>query len=84
MVTAFPPNPSAQQGSSAMSDSALVVFTSRGFTTILNEGGSQAWVLDPRRARNCAYLVCTQNRHDREWGSPEDPHGAAFLVGKID
>jgi hypothetical protein len=67
-----------------MSDSALVVFTSRGFTTILSEGGSQAWVLDPSRARKCAYLVCTQNRHDKEWGSPEDPHGAAFLVGKID
>jgi hypothetical protein len=41
-------------------------------------------VPDPRRARDCAYLVCTQNRHDRECGSPEDPHGAAFLVGTID
>lgn len=30
----------------------------------------------------CQYLVCTQNRH-RHGGTPEAPHGAAFLVGKV-
>lgn len=67
-----------------MSDGAILVFTGRGFNTIVEEGGSQAWVLDPQRARRCAYIVCTQNRYGGEWGMPESPHGSAFLVGKID
>jgi len=67
-----------------MMENAILVFTARGLSTLLKEGGSQAWVLNPKRARKCAYLVCTQNEHKKEaWCSPEAPHGSAFLVGKI-
>jgi hypothetical protein len=55
----------------------IVVFTGKGPNTILHEGGSASWKLNPRRARGCKYLICTRNR-------PHDPsHGSAFLVGMI-
>jgi hypothetical protein len=66
-----------------MTQDTIVVFTGKGLTTILSTGGSEGWKLDPQRARKCAYLVCTQNRHGREPRNAEAPHGAAFLAGKI-
>jgi hypothetical protein len=65
-----------------MSDDAIVVFTKKGLSTILVIGGSDAWKLDAQRVLKCSYLVCTQNRR-RHGGTPEAPHGTAFLVGKI-
>lgn len=62
---------------------AIIVFTGRSPTQIVNEGGSQAWALDPQRARECEYLVCTQNRKAGDWAHPTEPHGEAFLVGKV-
>jgi hypothetical protein len=53
----------------------IVVFTARSPERIIDEGGSQAWVLNPARAKLCKWLVCTQNA--------TEPHGSAFLVGKI-
>jgi hypothetical protein len=63
----------------------IVVFTARSLERILREGGSQAWVLNPVNARQCRWLVCTQNRHnpDHEFSDATEPHGAAFLIGKI-
>jgi hypothetical protein len=54
----------------------------KGRSTILAKGGSDTWKLDPQRVLKCQYLVCTQNRH-RQDGTPEAPHRAAFLVGKV-
>src|ERR1700722_14640976 len=65
-----------------MSIKAILVFTGRDPERIIREGGSQAWALDPRRARECEYVVCTQNRNAGDWASPTEPHGSAFLVGK--
>jgi hypothetical protein len=65
-----------------MSDDAIVVFTKKGLSTILEIGGSDTWKLNPQRVLKCQYLVCTQNRHQQD-GTPEAPHGAAFLVGKV-
>jgi hypothetical protein len=64
---------------------AIVVFTARSPERIIREGGSQAWVLNPVNARQCRWLVCTQNRHnqDFEFSDASEPHGAAFLIGKI-
>ena len=64
---------------------AIVVFTARSPGRIIDEGGSQAWVLNPARAKLCKWLVCTQNRHnpDHEFSDATEQHGAAFLVGKI-
>lgn len=63
----------------------IVVFTARSPERIVREGGSQAWVLNPARAKQCNWLVCTQNRHnpDHEFSDATEPHGSAFLLCKI-
>ena len=63
-----------------MSD-IVAVFTSKSVETILSDGGSQSWALDRVRASRCDYLVMCRNAHDQPEG-PE-PHGSAFLVGKV-
>jgi hypothetical protein len=63
---------------------AICVLTARGIERILTEGGSQAWALDARRARNCEYVVCVQNRgFADDWGRVSAPHHTAFLVGRL-
>lgn len=66
-------------------EDTIAVFTARSPERIVREGGSQAWVLNAARAKNCTWLVCTQNRHnpDHEFSDATEPHGAAFLLGKI-
>ena len=66
-------------------EDTLVVFTARSPERIVSDGGSQSWVLNAVRAKNCQWLVCTQNRHngDPAYADPTEPHGAGFLVGKV-
>jgi hypothetical protein len=67
-------------------EDTVFVFTGRGLTQLLEEGGSQSWALDPTRAKKCTWLVCTQNRHNpdpEKFRDPDAPHGAAFLIGRI-
>jgi hypothetical protein len=66
-------------------ENAVVVFTARSPERLVREGGSQAWVLNPARAKLCTWLVCTQNRHnpDHEFSDATEPHGAGFLMGRI-
>jgi len=66
-------------------ENAIVVFTARSPDRIVREGGSQSWVLNAARAKQCTWLVCTQNRHnaDHEFSDATEPHGSAFLLGKI-
>ena len=63
----------------------IVVFTARSPDRIVKEGGSQAWVLNPARAKLCKWLLCTQNLHNpnHEFSDATEPHGSAFLVGKV-
>jgi hypothetical protein len=61
----------------------IVVFTNRGIGRLLEEGGSQAWKLDPDRVRKLTYVVCVQNRNDGDWGRPSHDQGEGFLIGKI-
>jgi hypothetical protein len=61
----------------------IVVFTNRGVGLLLEEGGSQAWKLDPDRVRKLTYVVCVQNRNDGDWGRPTHDQGEGFLIGKI-
>jgi hypothetical protein len=63
-----------------MSD-VVAVFTSKSVETILADGGSQSWALDRVRAARCDYLVVCRNANDQPEGC--EPHGSAFLVGKI-
>jgi hypothetical protein len=63
-------------------DDAVIVFTSKSVKTLLEEGGTSKWRLDPTHARQCTYSVCTRNAYgDADVPGPE-PHGAAFLIGK--
>jgi len=65
-----------------MAKEVLVVFTWRPIDLILEDGGSQAWTLNPVNARKCRYIVCTRNRH-HESATNDFEHGAGFLVGRI-
>lgn len=42
-------------------------------------------MLNAARAKQCAWLVCTQNRHhrDHEFSDATEAHGSAFLIGKV-
>lgn len=65
-------------------EDAIVVLTARGLETILEEGGSQAWVLDAKRAAKSEYVVCVQNRGFKDdWGHVSAPHHTAFMVGRL-
>lgn len=65
--------------------SAVFVLTGRGIETMLDEGGSQAWVIDTSRAKDCEYVVCVQNHKQDQFDSKQlsAPHHTAFLVGKL-
>ncbi len=65
-----------------MAENVLQVLTYKSIDTILAVGGTQSWVLDRNRARGCKYVVCCRNAHAREVEGKE-PHGSAFLVGKV-
>ena len=64
---------------------AVCVLTGRGAGTMLAEGGSQAWVLDANRVRECEYVVCIQNHHQNYFPKAQlsAPHHTAFLVGRL-
>ncbi|HEX5461432.1 MAG TPA: hypothetical protein VFX20_15825 [Steroidobacteraceae bacterium] len=66
-------------------EDTIVVFTARSPEQIVREGGSQAWKLDPVRARQCTWLVCTQNQHhpNHEFSTATQPHRSGFLLGRI-
>ena len=68
----------------AKKNSVVSVFTARGLDRILREGGSQAWVLDAKRAGSCEYVVCVQNRSfPDDWGQASASDHEAFLIGKV-
>lgn len=68
-----------------MDTRCVAVFTARSPNRVLKEGGSQAWALDPNRARTFPFLVCVQNQNNphRDFSDASEAHGAAFLIGKI-
>ncbi len=68
-----------------MSDT-LKVFTAKSVDRLLSEGGSSAWKLARSRALKQTYVVCYRNQLRVEEignGPTPEPHGAAFLIGKI-
>ena len=70
---------------SSLNDKAICVLTARGIERILGEGGSQAWVLDAKRARKYEYVVCVQNRgFPSDWGGTSAKHHHAFLIGRLE
>ena len=68
-----------------MPHSAIVVFTGRKLEEILRPDaqGSGDWRLDPARARQAEFLVCTRNRRSADFPAAAEPHRSAFLIGRI-
>jgi hypothetical protein len=70
-----------------VSHDVIAVFTVKPTERLLAEGGSAAWVLDPNNARQCRYLICVRNADEKALDAGDkmgpEPHGAAFLVGRI-
>ncbi|MCP4528564.1 MAG: hypothetical protein GY833_22015 [Aestuariibacter sp.] len=70
-----------------MTNEFVSVFSARGIERIIKEGGTQAWVLDPRRAKRADYAVVIQNRsfanEGNDWGGVSAPHKHMFVIGKI-
>ena len=61
----------------------LTVLTFKSVETLLNEGGTQAWVLNRKRVLTCDYVVCARHRQGPWKPEGPEPHKHAFLVGKI-
>ena len=71
-----------------MPEGAVVVFTGHPLRTMLEDRGSRSWALDPIRAGQHPYIVCTWNSRFQSADSvvqtaASGRHGAAFLVGRI-
>jgi hypothetical protein len=62
--------------------SAIAVFTADSRDEILEVGGSASWVVAENKARRHQYLVCIRNARNVAFPDHE-PHGTAFLVGRI-
>lgn len=62
---------------------AVFVMTGDGLDRIFQNGGSQSWVLNPKNATKHDYLVTVQTRKTGQLTGATEPHGMAFLVGKI-
>ena len=65
-----------------MPQQTLIIFTAKTVEQILEDGGSQSWALDRAHAKACEYAVLCRNLHT-DWGTGREPHGSAFLVGRI-
>jgi hypothetical protein len=61
---------------------ALVVLTSETVETIEINGGTGDWVLSPKKAGTCKYVVCCRKP---AWNNKKEriAHRAAFLIGLI-
>jgi hypothetical protein len=61
---------------------AIVVLTSETVETILNQGGTGNWVLSPKKAGTCKYVVCCRKP---AWSNKKEgiAHRTAFLIGLI-
>jgi hypothetical protein len=62
--------------------SVIVVFTSETVEDILNEGGTGNWVLSPKKAGTCKYVVCCRKP---SWKNRKEgiAHRSGFLIGVI-
>lgn len=65
-----------------MAEKVMAVFTAKSVERCLKAGGTQSWVLDRANARHCRYAVLCRNAHS-DWGDGNEPHGTAFMVGRI-
>jgi hypothetical protein len=61
---------------------AIVLFTSETVETILSQGGTDGWVLSPKKAGTRKFVVCCRKP---AWNNKKEgiAHRAAFLIGLI-
>ena len=65
-----------------MTNDTIITLTFKTVGDILTLGGSSSWKINPSHARRCKYLICTRNRNSG-YKTGNEPHGSAFLIGKI-
>lgn len=65
-----------------MLDHSIIVFTHRSSEFLIKLNGSTSWKLNPTRARDCEYVICTRNRYSA-LSDDKISHRSAFLVGRI-
>jgi hypothetical protein len=61
----------------------LTVLTYKSASRIVGDGGTQSWVISPRRVRRCSYVVCVRHQQGPYKAEGDEPHKHAFLVGKV-
>ena len=63
-------------------DQAVLVLTSETTDAILAQGGTGDWVLSPKKAATCKYVICCRKL---AWDNRKEgfDHRAAFLIGLI-
>ncbi len=59
-----------------------MVFTSKSLETMIMEGGTGNWAGKEERLKHTKWVVATRNLKSA-WTQGEEPHGSAFLVGRI-
>jgi hypothetical protein len=65
-----------------MKEDTIITLTFKKVEHILTLGGSASWKINPTRAKDCKYVICTRNKHSG-YKSGDENHGSAFLIGKI-
>jgi hypothetical protein len=61
---------------------AVMVFTSKSVETMRGEGGTGNWAAKEERLKHAKWVIATRN-HKSDWAQGEEPHGSAFLIGRI-
>ena len=64
----------------------IVTLTFKQVEHILILGGCPSWPIDPVKAAKCEYLICSRNQNPQSTRGlviGTEPHGSAFLIGKI-
>lgn len=62
---------------------SIHVFTHRSVEFLTKLGGSTSWILDPIRAQNCEYIICSRNNNNGLAESDGIDHKSAFLIGRV-
>jgi len=61
---------------------AVMVFTSKSLETMRLEGGTGNWAAKEERLKHSKWVIATRNQKSN-WAQGEEPHGSAFLIGRV-
>jgi hypothetical protein len=60
----------------------VMVFTSKSLETMRLEGGTGNWAAKEERLKHSKWVIATRNQKS-DWAQGEEPHGSAFLIGRV-